>query len=158
MFPIPIKPGKIDVPLFKSSDIVIKELHELPSKKQIAVTIFGWMRQEFNGGETVATIANATVTFVALKNGVPIGTASLVPCDLPCAIEKTPWLAGLYVLPSERRKKVATALMSAVEDFALALEFEKLHVVTKYSDFYSRHGWEREKGVSPDPIVMTKTL
>jgi GNAT superfamily N-acetyltransferase len=51
------------------------------------------------------------ITFVALENGVPIGTAGLIDDDLESRPELTPWLASLYVVREMRGRGVATMLV-----------------------------------------------
>ncbi len=57
-------------------------------------------------------------TFVALKDGKPAGSASLVNLDLSSRQELSPWLAAVYVSPEHRNQGIGAALVNRVVDEA----------------------------------------
>ncbi|MBN1812726.1 MAG: GNAT family N-acetyltransferase [Anaerolineae bacterium] len=82
-------------------------------------------------------------TFVAMEDGVPVGTASLVAHDLAERMDLSPWLAAVYVAPEFRNQGVGSALVRAVMDETLALGVEELYLFTPDKmSFYSRLGWK----------------
>jgi GNAT superfamily N-acetyltransferase len=82
-------------------------------------------------------------TFVAVGDGEPLGTASLVAHDLTQRADLSPWLAAVYVAPEFRNRGVGSALVRAVMDEALALGVEALYLFTPdKARFYGRLGWQ----------------
>jgi GNAT superfamily N-acetyltransferase len=63
------------------------------------------------------------MTVVALDEGEPIGTAALTERDMETHRELSPWLGGVYVVPSARGRGVARALVRDVIDRAAARLF-----------------------------------
>lgn len=69
-----------------------------------------------------------------------IGTVALKlnELDFPCS----PWLAGLFVIPSFRHKGVGALLVRAAEHEAASLGVTRLYLYTPASrGFYERLGW-----------------
>jgi GNAT superfamily N-acetyltransferase len=97
-------------------------------------------------------------TFVAVEDGEPVGTASLVVHDLPTRMDLSPWLAAVYVAPEFRDQGIGSALVQAVMGEAQALGVEKLYLFTPAKmGFYSRLGWqalERTEHRGRDVTVM----
>jgi GNAT superfamily N-acetyltransferase len=82
-------------------------------------------------------------TLVAMEDGEPLGTASLVAHDLPERVDLSPWLAAVYVAPEFRGQGIGSALVRAVMDAALALGVEVLYLFTPdKARFYGRLGWQ----------------
>ena len=83
-------------------------------------------------------------TFVLLENGVPLGTASLIACDLQERPELTPWLAGVVVAPEARGRGLAARLVAGVEGAAHRAGFQELWLYTHTAErVYARAGWRR---------------
>jgi GNAT superfamily N-acetyltransferase len=81
-------------------------------------------------------------TFVAVEDGKPLGTASLVVHDLAERRDLSPWLAAVYVAPEARNRGIGSALVQAVMDEASALGAEDLYLFTPDKmSFYGRLGW-----------------
>lgn len=80
---------------------------------------------------------------VVVNNGVPLGTAALVECDMEGREHLSPWLASVYV-PKEHRKKgigekVVKAIMQLVEENNL----ESFYLYTPESEsWYQNMGWK----------------
>jgi predicted N-acetyltransferase YhbS len=82
------------------------------------------------------------IAFVAFdrSDGI-VGTSSLVFDDLE-GDPRNPWLASVFVSPSQRRKGVASALVGTVEDAAQRLGYPRLYLfTTSASALYSGLGW-----------------
>jgi GNAT superfamily N-acetyltransferase/predicted DNA-binding protein (MmcQ/YjbR family) len=70
------------------------------------------------------------------------GTASLTAADLEERPDLTPWLAGVYVVPSHRGRGLGGVLVRAVEDLARDRGFTRLHLITAGQEsFYAALGW-----------------
>jgi len=82
--------------------------------------------------------------FLALAAGAPIGTASLRAHDMDGRDDLSPWLAGVYVCPPNRRSGVGAALVRRVASEAAALGVPILYLYTTSQQneaFYSHLGW-----------------
>lgn len=81
-------------------------------------------------------------TFVALQDGKPAGSASLVNLDMSTRQQLSPWLAAVYVSPEQRRHGIGAALVNRVVEEARALGIPRLYLYTPDKQrFYSRLGW-----------------
>ena len=107
------------------------------------------------------------IAFVALNNSDGIvGTASLVFDDLVLDDNtddpRNPWLASVFVPPSQRRKGVASALIGTVESAAQRLGHPRLYLfTTSASALYAGLGWralEQRDYRSEHIQVMDKAL
>jgi GNAT superfamily N-acetyltransferase len=83
-------------------------------------------------------------TFVALDGERPVGMSSLVKYDMETRRDLSPWLAGVYVLPQFRNRRIGSKLVQAVMQEAQALGIERLYLFTPDKmSFYKRLGWRR---------------
>lgn len=85
------------------------------------------------------------MTWLALEQGQPVGSVMLIEHDMPDQADLanlTPWLAGLYVLPTHRRLGVGSALVGRCEAEARHLGISRLFLYTwTASVLYQRLGW-----------------
>jgi GNAT superfamily N-acetyltransferase len=114
---------------------------------------------------TVAERANTDkipLAVVALDGGRVIGTGCLKVHDMDTRIELTPWLAGIYVEWSQRRKGVGSRLVSALEGIAKNFGTQRLYLYTPQSaGFYTRLGWaeyQRTTYKGQSVTIMEKIL
>jgi GNAT superfamily N-acetyltransferase len=81
-------------------------------------------------------------TFVAIEDGQPLGSASLVEHDLPTHSQLSPWLASVYVAAEHRRRGIGGQLVRRVMEEARQLGVETLYLFTLDQEkFYSELGW-----------------
>ena len=103
-------------------------------------------------GETLADFENQLrssaqrgalpLTVVALADGGPAGSASLIAHDLDSHPELSPWLANVHVAPPYRSRGIATALVKRIIDEAFILGVPTISLFTTGApDFYRRLGW-----------------
>jgi len=82
------------------------------------------------------------MTFVALDaRGAPLGSVTIVKHDMPDRADLrhlTPWIAGTFVLGSERRKGIGTTLLRHAVTSASATCFLYTSSARR---FYQRLGW-----------------
>jgi N-acetylglutamate synthase-like GNAT family acetyltransferase len=99
------------------------------------------------------------LTLIAHNNGTPIGTASLVAHDMKTRLDRTPWLASVYVLPSYRRRGFGAALCRRAVREARRLGYERIYLFTPdKAEFYRARGWkeiERAKYRNQKVTIMT---
>ena len=82
------------------------------------------------------------LTLVAFEGKELLGTVCLKKHDMDTRLDLFPWLAGLYVTSSWRRKGIGTALVSAIEKKAYELGVKNLYLYTPKSEiFYLKLGW-----------------
>lgn len=102
------------------------------------------------------------LALVAFEGDELVGTVCLKINDMDTKPELTPWLAGLYVKESWRRKGVGSTLVKAIEEKALDLGVNHLFLYTPASEhFYARLGWcvmGRENYHNIPVTVMEKTI
>jgi len=82
------------------------------------------------------------IAWVAHDGRALLGTASLRVHDLHGREDLTPWLGGVFVVPSARRKGVGVALCQSVEDAARRLGHSTLYLFTLDKQvWYGNQGW-----------------
>lgn len=96
-------------------------------------------------------------TFVAVEDGLPLGSASLVERDLPTRPHLTPWLASVFVAPEHRRRGIASGLVRRVVEEAARLEIPTLYLFTwDQQRLYAGLGWTivEETEYLSEPITV----
>ncbi len=111
-------------------------------------------------------LASTTVpqTFVALLDGRPVGSISLIEKienDLPERDDLiTPWVNWLYVLPAQRLQGIGARLLEGAFTRAKLQGAETIHVAAPaaHEGFFIRHGWEVvEREIGPQRLnLMTR--
>lgn len=87
--------------------------------------------------------ATIPVCFIAIIDGQPVGSASLVESDMETHPQLTPWLASVYVHNNYRCQGIATQLIECCIDKARASGIDTLHLFTPdHASFYRHRGWE----------------
>ena len=82
------------------------------------------------------------ITFLALEDGEPIATASLIADDLPTRPELTPWLASLFVVPEKRGRGLGERMVRHAVAAARGFGIGTLYLYTPGQEaFYRRLGW-----------------
>jgi len=147
----------------------------LAEHKEAIPTLAQWFYQEWgylHTGWTVHDVerligertntAKIPVALVAVQGRDLLGTVCLKTHDMNTRTDLTPWLAGLYVAESWRRKGVGAALVSAIEKQAQAFQLETLYLYTPESEgFYSRLAWrvnERTEYYGYPVTIMEKKI
>lgn len=99
---------------------------------------------------------------VALKNKDLIGSAMLIEQDMETHPHLGPWVAGVYVKPQFRGKKIGRALVKRIEDEAQLLQFPALYLYSPSAEaFYQLLGWtviKRCAYLGANVVVMSKSL
>ncbi|HWX64227.1 GNAT family N-acetyltransferase [Bradyrhizobium sp.] len=130
------------------------------------VNAFSTLQSDFEGElrslERFASDQSHGVGLVAKADGEPIGTCLLVEHELEPNHDVSPWLAGLFVVPEQRRKGAGAVLVRAIEDQARQRGFSRLHLYTRdAAGFYAKLGWsvhERTHWKGVETAFMVRDL
>ena len=102
------------------------------------------------------------LSLLAMEDGRPLGTASLVFYDMKDSQELSPWLSAVYVLPEQRGRGIGTKLVKSIELLSAHLDVEKLYLFTPDQEgFYTRMNWtvlERTRHREKDVAIMVKEI
>jgi len=80
---------------------------------------------------------------LALVDGLPAGSASLVESDMDSHPHLHPWLASVFVDKPHRQQGIATKLIAKCIANARYLGVETLYLFTPdQTNFYEKRGWE----------------
>ena len=82
------------------------------------------------------------LTYVALLDGEPAGTVSLLRADLFSRQDLCPWLADLYVPLESRSRGIGSALQEFAIKKASELGYPALYLYTPLKGYYEKTGWE----------------
>lgn len=133
----------------------IVEIRFLAECPEFVSTVARWLFEEFGYLNPGASRERAEirirqrlhttgcpVTFIALDDGTPIGTARLVKNDLELCPHLSPWLAGMFVLSQHRGRGHGARLANTAADHARRSGNVKLHLFTPdHEAFFSKLGW-----------------
>jgi predicted N-acetyltransferase YhbS len=82
------------------------------------------------------------IAWVAHEGDRALGTAALRMFDLEGREDLSPWLGGVFVVSSHRRRGIASALCRVVEDKARDQRIARLYLFTHGQEaLYERLGW-----------------
>lgn len=102
------------------------------------------------------------MAFVAMDCCKPVGSASLVECDMDSRSHLKPWMSSVYVEESSRTRGIGAALVSRVVLEAQQLGFSLLYLWTPNEEkFYGKRGWrmlERTTYKNETAVVMEYSL
>jgi len=127
------------------------EITNLANNPRHIETVSKWIYEEFienirlgiDYERVVENFSKSSNTFIAVHNGICIGTASLLSNDLKERKDLTPWLGALYVSENNRNKGVAKKLIKKVIEIAKDTNYDKIYLRTEHaSEYYIRLGWE----------------
>jgi GNAT superfamily N-acetyltransferase len=102
------------------------------------------------------------ITFVASSGVELLGSAMLIHHEMDTWLQYTPWLAGLFVAPTERQRGIGRALTQYVISEAAARGFATLYLFTPTAEaFFSHLRWsivERTRYRDADVTIMSHQL
>jgi GNAT superfamily N-acetyltransferase len=102
------------------------------------------------------------LTLLMIEDERPLGMASLWPSDDHHRMDLSPWLAGVFVHPDQRRQGIAQRLEQEIIRKAQQRGHSVLHLITDHSEgLYTRWGWhtiERRQQYGDEVVVMEKRL
>ena len=93
--------------------------------------------------EERCNIDRLPLAVVALENDTALGTGCLKTMDLDERPALTPWLAGVFVIPSARHRGIGSLIIRHLENEAVRLGHEHLYLWTPTAeDLYTSLGWQ----------------
>ena len=119
-------------------------------------TVDGWLDHI----RTRIHVDRIPMTVVALDDrDEPIGAAALIEHDMETQPELSPWLGGLYVIPTARRRGVANALIRHLMGCAADFGIRDLYLYTNSAEaLYRKLDWRllsREPYMGQEVALMT---
>jgi predicted N-acetyltransferase YhbS len=141
--------------------------------RDLIVVTVDWQMAQFDAGgdrdawlrartEEALRSGGVPCAWVALLDGTPAGSVSLIAGNMDTRPELTPWLAALFVLPQYRGRGLGAALTRRCEAEARSAGFERLFLYTSHArDYYQRLGWVPmvdESYAGERVTVMTREL
>lgn len=121
-------------------------------------TVDGWLDHI----RTRMSADRIPMTVIALDEDEPIGTAALTEHDMETHRKLSPWLGGVYVVPSARGRGIARTLVRDIVDRAATLGVRVLYLYTNGSEgLYQKLDWRilaREPYMGRDVTIMVSTL
>jgi predicted N-acetyltransferase YhbS len=104
-----------------------------------------------------ATFGGVPCAWIAFIDDQPVGSVSLIECNMDTHPELTPWLAALFVLPEYRRRRIGEALVRRCEAEAKAAGCERMYLFASEARlYYPRLGWAplAEEFYEGEPVVI----
>ena len=119
-------------------------------------TVDGWLDHI----RTRMHVDRIPTTVVALNDrGEPVGTAALTEHDMETHPELSPWFGGLYVIPTARRRGVASVLIRHLMGRAADFGIPDLYLYTNSAEeLYRKLDWRllsREPYMGREVALMT---
>lgn len=82
-------------------------------------------------------------TYLAFLGTIPVGSVSIVRCDLPIRSQLTPWIASVIVAKDQRGKGIGTRLLRYAERKLRAHGWPRVYLYTRdKEDYYLAKGYE----------------
>jgi GNAT superfamily N-acetyltransferase len=101
-------------------------------------------------------------TVVALANGQPVGSCSIIENDCIHRPQYAPWVAAVYVRPEFRHNRIASSILQEAASIAGRANVKGLYIdcLAITAPVYAKNGWvilEREVG-DKDSVVMLRKM
>jgi len=101
-------------------------------------------------------------TVVALVEGIPVGSCSVIQNDCVHRPQYSPWVAAVFVKPQMRHCGIASAILQEAAAIAGRGDVKDLYIdcLATTAQVYERNGWkvfEREVG-DKDSVVMLRSI
>ncbi|MGQ9661508.1 MAG: GNAT family N-acetyltransferase [Kiritimatiellia bacterium] len=101
-------------------------------------------------------------TYIAFLGNIPVGSVSIVRCDLPIRSQLTPWIASVVVARDQRGKGIGTRLLSYAERKLRAHGWPRVYLYTRdKEEYYLAKGYaviERTTYLDHAISIMMKDL
>ena len=81
------------------------------------------------------------ITFIAVENGILLGTVGIWRGDLLSRQELYPWLSALVVNPNYRNKGIGQSLQKHVLEYCKMSGYKEIFLYTELNGYYEKSGW-----------------
>lgn len=81
------------------------------------------------------------VTFIAIENGILLGTVGLWRGDLLSRQDLYPWVSALFVNPDYRNRKIGQKLQDFIENYCRQKGYKEIYLYTNLVNYYEKSGW-----------------
>ncbi len=131
---------------------IVSDLRDVPQFVDV-VSERIWREWWFQQGSTQAEIRARVeesldarlipFTLVAHREGVFVGTASVIENDFATRPRYGPWVAAVFVEPERRGQGFGTALVTAATETGFLIGADRLYLCAApvNAPFYERRGW-----------------
>jgi GNAT superfamily N-acetyltransferase len=151
------------------------EIVTLADRPDLIPVVGRWHWDEWGAGAPDVSLAEWTealraksgrdrvpITWVALVDGAPAGSVSVIEHDMPTHRDLSPWLSSVFVVPARRELGLGSMLVAHGEQAARRLGYKRLFLYTDLAEpFYAHRGWEvvgRELYDRTEKAIMAKDL
>lgn len=149
------------------------EIKNLKDNQQFLATVNSWLYEQWGHhdkdndkqdwlAEKKEELNNdqlLPIRLVAIEEGKPVGTASIVKHDMKTHTELEPWMADVYVIEEKREQGIGTKLVNEIIQVAKQHNFGTLYLFTPdKKSFYENLDWspffnEEYRGENVDIMV-----
>jgi GNAT superfamily N-acetyltransferase len=117
--------------------------------------VLGWLRAHRQKDKVPYTV-------VALVEGSPVGSCSVIESDCVHRPQYAPWVAAVFVKPEMRHRGIASAILQEASAIARRAGVRGLYIdcLAATAPIYEKNGWkvyEREVG-DKDSVVMLRPI
>lgn len=145
------------------------EIKRLSQCSEVIPTICAWHHEEWaylNPGRPLSNRIDemqehlqdkaVPATFVAFSDGRPVGSASVLVCDMHEKSHLSPWLASVYVLKESRHQNIGRMLVQKIMDHVREAGIRRFYLYTPDREHFYRHlGWETIEKLNYHGAVVT---
>ena len=85
--------------------------------------------------------------FAAVVDGKIVGMTSLLKTDYYPLPEILPWVSCVFVEKEYRGNRISEKLITAANEYAKSLGFEKTYIPTEFTGFYEKYGYTYVKDI-----------
>ncbi len=120
-----------------------------------AEVVFSWLHTHTQKDKVPYTV-------VALVEGIPVGSCSVIQNDCVHRPQYSPWVAAVFVKPEMRHRGIASAMLQEAAAIAERADVKGLYIdcLGVTAPVYEKNGWkvyEREVG-DKDSVVMLRPI
>jgi len=120
-----------------------------------AEVVLAWLRTHTQKDKVPYTV-------VALVEGIPVGSCSVIQNDCVHRPQYSPWVAAVFVKPEMRHRGIASAMLQEAAAIARRADVKGLYIdcLAVTAPVYEKNGWkvyEREVG-DKDSVVMLRPI
>jgi N-acetylglutamate synthase-like GNAT family acetyltransferase len=95
-------------------------------------------------------------TFICLDGDRPVGSASILECDMQIRSHLRPWLAGVYVLNDYRHRKIGRDLVRKIMEHVRTGKVKTLYLYTPDREhFYKHMNWQTIEKIDYHDTLVT---